>query len=456
MTLTTDRFSPLRATLAGAVHVAGDDGYDQARAAWNLAADLRPAAVVAPVDSNDVVEVVRFADSAGLRVCAQSTGHGATAHSDLSGSILIRTDAMRDLTVNAGECSCRVEAGVRWGEVALAAAAHGLAAPAGTAADVGVAGYMLGGGLSWMARKYGLACDLLTAVEIVDGSGVLRRVDTETDPDLFWAIRGGGGNFGIVTALEFSLLPIESLVAGALFFPFERAGEVLSRWRAWTEMVPEDVTSLGRVLHVPPLPEIPEPLRGQSFVLIEAAMLATDDQADELVAPLRALDPLMDTICRQTPSELLELHMDPPGPMPALGDHQLLDSLSDEVIARVVKVMQPGSPITSLEFRHLEGALGRRPEGSGALGALDGRFASFAVGVVAEPALSVPLAGALADLREALSGHDTGSSYSNFAETPTASDAIFGARTLERLRQVKRTVDPNGLLHGNHRLDPEA
>lgn len=445
----------LRAALSGELQLPGDPGWDQARAAWNLAVDQHPAAVVLSASADDVSAAVRAAAAAGLRVAVQGTGHNAGAYGSLEGALLIKTERMRELSIDPATRTARVGAGVVWGELVAAAAEHRLAALAGSSHDVGIVGYTLGGGVSWLARKHGLASDRVSAIEIVDATGEQRRVTDETDPDLFWALRGGGGNFGVVTALEFSLLPICEVYAGALFFPFERAGEVLEAWRRWASGSPEEVTSVGRLVQVPPLPEIPEPLRGNSFTVIEAVYLGGAEQGEALIAPLRELGPAIDTFAMQSPAELLGLHMDPPEPVPGLGDHQMLADLDADALAALVAAVGPGSgsPLLSFEIRQLGGALERREEGSGALGALDGRYMTFGIGMPVSPEVAEAIGAALASARAALEVVDSGSHYGNFAERPVAAESMHGPRTLARLRAVREAVDPDGLLRANHPVD---
>jgi FAD/FMN-containing dehydrogenase len=445
----------LRARLAGDLHLPGEAGWDAARAAWNLAVDQRPAAVLLPESADDVAVGVRAAADAGLRVCVQGTGHNASAYGPLGDSLLIKTERMREVTVDPETASARVGAGVIWGELVGAAAAHGLAALAGSSHDVGVVGFTLGGGVSWLSRKHGLASERVTAIELVDAEGEQLRVTADSDPELFWALRGGGGNFGVVTAMEFGLLQVGEIYAGALFFPLERAGEVLEAWRRWSVTAPEEVSSSGRMLRFPPLPELPEPLRGQSFALVEAAFLGSEERGAELMAPLRELGPIMDTFAMQAPENLLGLHMDPPGPVPGLGDHQMLADLDADSLAALVAAVGPGtdSPILSFEFRHIGGALARREEGSGALGALEGRYMTFGVGMLPAPELEAPLRAALGRAREALDIVDCGRNYANFAEQAVPAESIHGPRTLARMRAVRASVDPTARLHGNHPID---
>jgi FAD/FMN-containing dehydrogenase len=251
----------LRTAVTGDVFTQGDHGYDEARQAWNLTTDERPAVVVVAESATDVVHAVRFARSRGMRIAPQGTGHGSEPLEPLEDAMLLRTVRMRDVRIDPAARTARAEAGALWQDVTVPAGQHGLAALAGSSANVRVTAYTLGGGMGWLARRYGLAANSVTAAEIVTPDGRLRRADADHEPDLFWAVRGGGGSVGVVTALEMRLHPVRELYAGALFFPIQRTAEVLHAWRAWTGTVPDEVTSLGRILRLPPLPEVPEPNR---------------------------------------------------------------------------------------------------------------------------------------------------------------------------------------------------
>ncbi len=295
-----------------------DPTWDEARAAWHLDVDQRPSAVVHAETADDVIATVNAARALGLRVAPQSTGHNAAPLGHLEDTILLKTSAMRGLRIDPVARVARAEAGARWMDVTPAAAEHGLAALAGSAPDVGVAGYTLGGGISWLARSHGLAANSVVAIEVVTADGVLRRVDEQHEPELFWALRGGGGSFGVVTAIEFRLYPITEVYAGVLFFPVDRAGEVLDAWRQWLPSVPDAVSSVGRTLHFPPIPDLPPHLSGQSFV-VEATCQLPADEVGTLLAPLRALGPAIDTFDTIPMTGLAQLHMDPPGPVPGRG-----------------------------------------------------------------------------------------------------------------------------------------
>ena len=251
----------LRRAMRGRVVAPSDPGWDEAWAAWNLSADQRPELVAFPADATDVQLVVHHAAEHGLRVAPQSTGHAALTL-DCDGAVLVRLSGMRGISVDPEARIARAEGGAWWADVTAAAAAHGLVALAGSSPDVGIGGYCLGGGVSWLGRRHGLATNAVRAFELVTADGRLVRCDADHEPELFWALRGGGGNFGVVTAIEMQLLPITEVVAGVLFFPWERSREVLHAWSEWTRTVPDEVTSVGRILQFPALPEIPEPLRG--------------------------------------------------------------------------------------------------------------------------------------------------------------------------------------------------
>jgi FAD/FMN-containing dehydrogenase len=447
----------LACRLDGDVVRPGDPAWDAARRAWQLAVDQRPEAVVRAASVDDVVAVVDTAHALGVRVAAQGTGHGAGPLGPLEGTILLKTSALRGVTVDAQRRIARVEAGALWTDVVPRAAEHGLTALAGSAPDVGVVGYTLGGGLSWHARSLGLASNSVVAVELVTADGTLRRVDAGHEPELFWALRGGGGSFGIVTAIEFRLYEVGEVYAGVLFWPLQKAGEVLHGWRQWVETVPDEVTSIGRLLRFPPLPDLPDMLRGRSFVVVEAVCRMPAADADRLLAPLRGLGPELDTF-RPTPTvELGALHMDPPAPVPAYGDGMLLTELSQAALDAVLAVAGPDAdcPLLSVELRHLGGAL--RPGAfstSGAVSGLDGAFAVFAVGVTPDERWGRAVRSAVDAVQMRLAPWSTGGCYLNLAERHKAGTALFGAETYDRLRAIKTVYDPHNVIRANHPVAP--
>ena len=443
----------LRAACAGTVAGPGDARYDELRAPWNAAVDQRPAAVVEPTGGADVSAALLAARAAGLGVAVQGTGHAAQVLGDLSGTLLIRTCAMTGAEIDPVTRTARANAGALWQDVVPAAAAHGLAPLAGSSPDVGVVGYTLGGGIGYLARRHGLACNHVTAIEVVTLDGVPRRVDARHEPDLFWALRGGGGRFGVVTAVEFALEPVAELYAGAMFWPWEQAAEVLEAWRALTAAAPDELTSMARLFQFPPLPMIPEPLRGRSWVNVQLAFLGDEHAGAELVAGLRALQPELDMVGPMPLEGLLRLHGDPEGPTPGLTDHALLDALPAEAICDLLAVAGPGSgsPLLNVELRHLGGALGRRSGDAGAMATLDAAYALHTVGIPMGPDSAVAIMESSAALRSELAPYSSDRRYLNFAGGPVASRDVFSPDAEDRLARVRAAADPDGLMHCGYR-----
>jgi FAD binding domain/Berberine and berberine like len=445
----------LHARLGDRVVGPQDAAWNDARRAWNLAVDQRPAAVATPESADDVVAVVEIAREHGLRVAPQGTGHSAAPRAPLEGSVLVDTSRMHAVEIDPERRRARLQAGARWQHVAGAAAEHGLAGLSGSAPNICVTGYALGGGAGWMIRRYGLAANSIRAAEVVTADGRIVRADSGSEPDLFWALRGGGGSFGVVTALELGLFPVAELYAGVLFWPQERAAEVVGAWREWTADVPEQMSSLGRLLNVPPLEEIPEPLRGRSFVVVEAAWLGDEAGGSEQLAPLRELDPEMDTFAMIPPTGLAALHMDPPEPVPGAGDGMLLSDFPADGIDALVRAAGPGtrSPLVSVEVRHLGGAAGRADPENGALPAIDAAYILFATGMAIGPEMVQAVERRIDEVQAALGPWDAGR-FPTFTERPVDTARMFGDEAYRRLREVKARYDPDNVIQANHEIPP--
>jgi hypothetical protein len=442
-------------SIDGRVATPSDTDWDEARRAWNLVADQHPEAVAFVEGPADVAKVIRFAAEHDLKVTAQGTGHGAAPLAPLEDAILIKTERMRGIEIDPKARSARVEAGVLARELASAAQAEGLCSLPGTAPGVGLAGYTLGGGWNWLANRHGFACNHVRAMELVGADGELRRVDDQSDADLFWALRGGGGSYAIVTAIEVELFPISEIYAGMLVFPAEVGAAAIRAFRDWTETLPEEVTSIVRFLRPPSRPNIPEDLRGRPLLTMAAACIGTEAEGAEWIAPLRELgEPILDTFDQIPAERLSTMHMDPERPIPGLGHHELIGELFDEAIDALVKVADPGagSPLLLVMLRHGGGALRRAPDGAGALASIDADFAMNAYGVPTSPELREAIVRHLDLLRDTMEPWGAPGGFFNMIERPASLEEILPRDTCERLAEVKRRWDPDGMIRANHEL----
>jgi len=445
--------------ITGQIVTPSDDQWDQARSAWNLSADQHPRAVAFVESAEDVAATVRFAAENGLHVSGQGTGHGAVALDSLDETILIKTQRLRGIEIDQANRTARVEAGVLVLELSEAAHAHGLSFLPGSSPDVGVIGYSLGGGLSWLGRRYGFACNHVTAIELVTAAGEAITVDAEHDEDLFWALRGGGGAYAIVTALHLALVPVADAYAGALVFPAEVGAEAIRTYRDWTETVSDDVTSVIRFLRPPDVPDVPEPLRGRALLTIDATCIGSREQGEAAIAPLRAIgEPLVDTFGQIGADGLCRIHMDPEHPVPGRGHHRPLRELPDEAIEAFVGLVGPEaeSPLLVAEIRHLGGALGRPDPNGGALTHLDAGYVMLGVGVPMTHELGEAIEERLHSLGDAMEPWAAAGGYFNFAERPCNANAILPTEVCSRLAEVKRRRDPEGTIVGAHPAALEA
>ena len=453
--ITSDATKTLRAAISGDVFVPGDDGYDEARRAWNLAKDQQPAVVVFPECATDVARAVQFARSQGMPIAPQATGHGAGPLEPLESAMLLKTSRMRRVDMDPAARTARIEAGAIWRDVTVPAGQHGLAPLAGTSPDVGVTGYTLGGGLGWLARRYGLAANSVTAANIVTPEGDLVRANADQHPELLWAVRGGGG-VGVVTALDVVLYPVRQPYAGALFFPIERSFEVLHGWREWTGTVPDEMTSIGRLMRFPSIPEVPEQLRGRAFALVEAAYLGDAAAAAEVLRPLRQLGAEIDTFAAIPASALSQLHMDPDHPVPNHGDGALLADLPAAAIDALLTLAGPDAktPLASIEIRHLGGALSRPARTSGAQPTVDAGYLTYAAAATPTPELAAVVRAHIRALMEALTPWRAGYDYYNLTETPAGARAVLPAGSYDRLQQINAAYDAGQAIVSAHPVWP--
>lgn len=447
---TTDVFAELVNALPGQVVLPTDTSYDADRLGFALAVDQHPLAVVHVQDAQDVVTAVRFAVRHGMTVTPQPVGHGATLASN--GTVLLRTRAISHIHVDAEQRIARVGAGVKWGELLAVAGPLGLTGLAGSNSDPSVVGFCLSGGLSWFGRKHGVAANSVLSVEIVDQQGELRVVTADSDPDLFWAIRGAGGDFGVVTAIEVRLYPAEQLYGGRIMWPLEMARPVLRAFRTVSENAPDELTTWAHILRFPPVPFLPEPIRGKSFVSVEFTYLGSSEEAEALIAPLRELPAVaIDTTDDWQVAHLSDIAQEPTDPMPTIEWSELLADLDVATIDRIVDVAGADSQnaLTVFQLRHLGGELARGTVEQGPNGAIDEKYLVFCLGVPMVPELVPAIQGSIAAVQGAVAEKRSGRTFYTFLCADPDVSRAFPAESLERLRRIKAERDPNRVFRSN-------
>jgi hypothetical protein len=435
----------LKSRIAGTIAEPHEAAYTELVTAWNLAVQMQPAAVVAVRNAADVAETVTFARTNGMTVGVQATGHGAI--SSLAGHLLIVTRDLDEVAIHPGERWARVGAGVKWKRVIEEAAPFGLAPLNGSSSDVGVVGYTTGGGVGPMARTFGVASDRVRSFEVVTGDGVLRRVTADRHPDLFFALRGGKGVGGIVTAVEFDLLPVPTFYGGAIYFGGADIPVVIDRWRSWSATLPEAATTSFVILQLPDAPGFPPTLAGRMSIGVRFLWVGDDAEGARLLDEMRAVAPvILDDAAVKPYAAIDSVHADPVDPMPVVDKGMLLRELSDETVACLLDVAGPGSqsPQIMLEVRQLGGAYARGAEHPSAFDHRSAGYSLLTVGIAMDPRVA-----AHADaVQTALSQWDFGSVWPNFAPPHDKATArrAYSEQTLARLSEVSERYDPDGIL----------
>ncbi|MGE7437191.1 FAD-binding oxidoreductase [Kitasatospora sp. NPDC001175] len=447
-------------TFHGPVFRPGDAGYDDEVSGFQAAYSHQPLLVVGAADADDVRAAVSYAASEDLPVAVQSTGHGlSVAGQD---AVLISTRRLTELTIDPDRGTARIGAGVRAAELIAAAGEHGLAPLNGSSSTVGVVGYTLGGGIGLMARQFGYAADHVRAIEIVTADGELRRL--EPGDELFGAVLGSGGNFGVVTALETNLVPVRTIFGGQLVFDTPLVEQAVETWRQWSATVPDELTSSVTLIGFPDIPPVPAPMRGRYVASVRIVYNGPAEEGERLVAPLRAVgDRMIDALQTLPYTQCAAIHQDPADPHPYAATNALLGEFPAEAVRAVLDVAGPTSPVPCLvDIRHLGGAL--RTAGPGGT-AVDHREAEYAVRVISSPGFGGVGPDAIRErhalLREALApwtlGHSLAFLYGD-GEHADEAQTRFGyqATTYERLAALKAAHDPRNLFRFNRNIRPES
>jgi FAD/FMN-containing dehydrogenase len=446
----------LRALLRGRVLTAADPDYHEVRATFYGGFDRRPAAIVRPADAADVARVVTFAREAGLELAVRSGGHSFAGHGTTEGGILLDLRSLKALEIDAAGRAAWAQTGLTAGEYTAATAAHGLATGFGDSGSVGVGGITLGGGIGYLARKHGLTIDSLLAAEVVTADGAVRHVDATSDPDLFWAIRGGGGNFGVVTRFQFRLHEVDTVVGGPLILP--ATPDVIASFVAAAEAAPDELSTIANIMPAPPLPFLSAEQHGQLVIMATLVYAGDVDAGLRAIAPFRALaTPLADLVRPMRYAELFA--------QPERGDHPFavvrtlfVDAIDRELGATIVDHLRAGSaPMRVAQLRVLGGAMARVPDVATAVAHRRRRIMVTITSMDGRPdALATHEAWAHA-FAAALRRDEPGA-YVNFLgnDGETRLREAYPSTTWDRLVALKRRYDPTNLFRVNQNIPPGA
>lgn len=446
--------------VAGPVLLPDDGDYQAECATFNLMTPVRPAMAVGATRVADVQAAVRFAAERDLPVAVLATGHQTVRSAE--GAVSINMSRMNAVHIDPVQRLARVEGGVRWQQVLDETDKYGLAPVSGTSPTVGVVGYHLGGGASpILGRTHGYASDHIQAIEIVTADGELHRATAESEPDLFWALRGGKGNFGAVTALEFTLFPIPRFYGGSLFFAGELAAKVLHAWRDWVVGLPTEMSSSIALLRLPPLPVVPEPLRETFVMHVRFSSLRPQEEAERALAPVRGIAPtVLDTITDLPYRESGSIFMDPPAPVPWVERSAMLRDFPAEAVGALLARLGPesGTQLGFVELRPLGGALERPPAAPDSVPGRSARWSLFGVGG-GRPDLAPVFQEQLTALVDAMAPWTQDEIAPNLlgagqGTTTEELRAIYGPARYDRLAAIKKRYDPRNLFRMNHNIRP--
>ncbi|MFN8378269.1 MAG: FAD-binding oxidoreductase [Anaerolineae bacterium] len=449
--LSPESIQKLREQVQGVI-APGEAAYDFSRSAWNLAVQQRPALIAVPSTREEVAECVRFARAHGLGVAIQATGHGVGRPAD--DALLILTRNLNRVTVDATAQTAFVEAGVRWGSVLKVAQEHGLAPLAGSSTGVGAVGYTLGGGMGWLARKYGLSADHVLRFEAVTAQGEIITVSADEHPELFWALRGGGGaNYAIVTSMVIRLFPVSQIYGGSLLYPAEQARAVFQRYREWIGTLPDDMTSSVLIMNYPNSLDLPDPVRGKAYAVLRGCYAGNPDEGKVLIDGWRNWQaPEWDLFGVMSFMGSAVISHDPPGPLAGANDCGYLANLSDEAIDDILahSVPKDGPPVlVKAEVRHAGGAIAREPRHPSAVSHRNQPLLLHLIAFTPTLEVQQTVKAHAASLREALGPNLVRAASPNFLDGDDLAARVtelFDPDKFIRLQAVKANYDPDHLL----------
>jgi FAD/FMN-containing dehydrogenase len=449
----------LRVRLRGELIQPSDATYDAARTVYWASVDRRPALIVRAVDEIDVIAAVDYARETGAPLAVRSGGHSFAGFGLVDGGIVVDLSGMKSMRIDPVRRTARVQPGLTWGEYAEQAQLYGLATTSGDVHSVGVGGLTVGGGVGWMVRKYGLTIDHLLSVDIVTADGRLLRASETEHADLFWAVRGGGGNFGIITSFEFRLEPAGTILGGGVFYPATDAARIIRAAADYAAQAPDELTTMVFVLHAPPLPFIPEDRVGELSVLVAFCYVGDLAEGERVVAPLRTLaEPIVDMVIPMPYPGMFDLTRDLAHPGRRLAMRSMyLKTLEDDAIETIVKHMEQGAIPGSnfVQLRVLGGAMARVPAAATAFGHRDKPFMNSVIAEWDDAADDERHQAWTTRFHEELRPHAAGV-YVNFAQNEGEARVrdAYQPAVYERLAAVKATYDPTNLFRQNQNIKP--
>lgn len=449
-----DALTELRSQLVGTLLLPTDEQYHKVRFGFNLAVDQYPAFIVVANIVEDVSVAINFANEMDLGVAIQATGHGTILPAD--DAVLIITSQLKQLDVDSDNATAIIGAGLKWGQVLQETQKSGLTPLLGSSPEVGVVGYTLGGGMGWLARKYGLATDSVIYFDIVTSDGQFVRASAEDNPDLFWGLRGGGGNFGVVVAMKIRLYPVSTVYGGNLFYSVDDAEAVFKRYRQWVVDAPEELTSAVVLMNYPPIPEMPDILRGKSYVMIRGC--CTDvEMGEQLLTYWREWkQPIIDDFKVMPFTAVASISSDPVDPLPGRSTGAWLREINDDVIDTLTTNVPGHTPVVFAEIRHAGGAIRNVDPAAAAFGNRDANFSLQMIGVIPTPEAANAYEAYTWNIKQGMQSALTGGVYPNFVEGQEAYDRTRDAYSDEnygRLQTIKSRYDAKNRFRHSYNLE---
>jgi FAD/FMN-containing dehydrogenase len=441
----------LKARIKGSVLTAGSEEFDEARTPWLLSVNQWPAVIVIAENVLDIVEAVRFAKENGLKVAVKNTGHGVGLPANEG--MLIVVSSLKRVNVDPDKKTAHIEAGAKWIDVLEKAQMEGLAPLMGSSSDVGAIGYTMGGGMGWLARKFGLSVDNVLSFDVVTAAGELIHASKSENADLYWALCGCGAAFGVIVAMEIRLFQVETVYAGSLMYPREAASEVFGRYREWIQDIEDDWTTTISIENYPPLPMVPEFLQGKSAVVVRGCYAGPIEKGEEMIRSwLDWKEPMANLFGAIPFKDADTISDDPKDPIPATARSLIVNELSDDVISILLKLAFPqneSTPLFATEIHHGGGAMARADNNAVSYSQHDAPFILNMVGLIPNPEASLAYTEIANVMKSEMEPYSTGGVYLNFLsgdEKWNQTKDAFTPEAFKRLITLKNRYDPENLF----------